>query len=87
MDVVESCSIAIPSNVPKGAVTREGGGGHSQMKNVVVWSFVFKVQRHCLSFLAHLTSASLLMPLSQPAVISLAKHMINMLFKDTTSAA
>ena len=44
MEAVESSSTAIPSNVPKDDVTREGAGGHSQKKkNVAVWSFVFKM--------------------------------------------
>jgi len=30
MEAVDFCSIAIPSNVPKDAVTRDGAGGHSQ---------------------------------------------------------
>jgi len=43
MEAVESSSTAVPSNVAKDDVTREGAGGHSQKKNVAVWSFVFKM--------------------------------------------
>ena len=40
-----------------------------------------------LCVLSGSTPESLLMPLSQPAVKPRTKHMINLLFRDTTSAA
>jgi hypothetical protein len=87
METVESSSTAISSSVSKDDITIEWAGGHSQKKNVAMWSFVFKVHSQSEVFLAHVTSESLLMPLSQAAVRPLAKHMINLLFKDTTSAS
>ena len=76
MEAVESCCVAVPSNVRKDAVRIQGGGGTLTEEEcgrvVICFEGALKL---CVLF--GLMSESLLMSLSQLAVKPLAKQMIN----------